>query len=87
MAHLIGCEHSSDCFIQPIWLYRLLPTLALLALILAQTVAANHDILRDTLLGTATGLLLGVCVSAFSAKAIRSHEPKPSSVVHRYPVT
>jgi hypothetical protein len=87
MAHLIGCEHSSDCFIEPIWLYRLLPTVALLALILAQTVAANHDVLRDALLGTATGLLLGVCVSAFSAKALPSRESKPSSDVHRYPVT
>jgi hypothetical protein len=86
MAHLIGCEHSSDCFIEPIWLYRLLPTLALIALILAQTVAANHDVLRDALLGTATGLLLGVCVTAFTAKALPSREPKESSAVHHYPV-
>jgi hypothetical protein len=86
MAHLIGCEHPSDCFIEPIWLYRLLPTLALLALILAQTVAASHDVLRDALLGTATGLLIGVCVTAFTAKAIPTHEPKPSSAVHQYPV-
>ena len=86
MAHLIGCEHPSDCCIEPLWLYRLLPTLALLALILAQTVAANHDVLRDALIGTAIGLLIGVCVSAFSAKAIPSREPKHSSVVHQYPV-
>jgi hypothetical protein len=86
MAHLIGCEHPSDCFIEPIWLYRLLPTLALVALLLAQTVAANHDVLRSVLLGTATGLLIGVCVTAFSAKAIRSRAPKPSSAVHQYPV-
>ena len=58
----------------------------LLALILAQTVAANHDVLRDALIGTAIGLLIGVCVSAFSAKAIPSREPKHSSAVHQYPV-
>jgi len=87
MAHFIGCEHRTDCFLEPIMLYRVLPTLALLALILAQTIAANHDILRDTLEGTATGLLLAVCVFAFSAKPLPTRDPKPSSVVGQYPVT
>jgi hypothetical protein len=87
MAHLIGCEHSSDCIIEPIWLYRILPLLALVALVLAETVAVNHDFLRNIFLGAASGLLVGACVAAFGAKAIPSREPKPSSVVRRYPVT
>jgi hypothetical protein len=87
MAHLIGSENPADCCIEPLWLYRILPTIALVALILAQTLAANHDVLRDALVGTATGLLLAVCVSAFTAKALPSRASKPSTTVHQYPVT
>lgn len=87
MAHLIGCESPSDALVQPVWLYRVLPTLALLALILAQTVAAHSDFWRDGLIGFATGMLVVLCVTGFSAKSITFHETEQPSDVERYPLT
>jgi hypothetical protein len=87
MAHLIGSENPSDALVQPIWLYRVLPTLALLALILAQTLAAHSTLWRDGLTGFATGLLIVLCVTGFSAKSITFHETKQTSGVERYPLT
>jgi uncharacterized BrkB/YihY/UPF0761 family membrane protein len=87
MAHLIGSENPSDTLVQPIWLYRVLPSLAVVALILAQTVAAKNPAWHDTLVGFATGLLIILCVVGFSAKAIILKDTEQPSDVHRYPLT
>ena len=71
MAHLIGPETPSDSLIQPVWTYRVLPTLALIALVLAQTVAAHRVLWHDALLGFAMGLLIALCVAGFTAKPAR----------------
>jgi hypothetical protein len=64
-----------------------MPALALLALILAQTVAAKNIAWRDALVGFATGLLIGLCVAGFGAKAIIFKDTEQPSDVHRYPLT
>ena len=86
MAHLIGSDNPSDALVKPVWLYRVMPTLALTALILAQTVIANNTLWRAAFIGFATGLLLVLCVAGFAAKPTPSHDSNPSSDVHRYPV-
>jgi hypothetical protein len=68
MAHFIGSETPSDALIQPVWTYRVLPSLALIALLLAQTLAARTPLWHDFFLGLATGLLIVLCVLGFTAK-------------------
>jgi hypothetical protein len=87
MAHLIGSETPSDAIVHPIWLYRLMPALALIALILAQTIAAKSAVWHDMLIGFATGILIVLCVASFGAKAILFKDKEQSSDVHRYPLT
>jgi hypothetical protein len=87
MAHLIGSENPSDAIVHPIWLYRVMPTLALLALILAQTVAAKSAAWHDMLVGFATGLLIGLVVVGFNAKSITFKDTEQPSDVERYPLT
>ncbi|MGA7156318.1 MAG: hypothetical protein WBY53_05705 [Acidobacteriaceae bacterium] len=72
MAHLIGTDTPSDALIQPVWTYRVLPALALIALILAQTLVAHNNLWRDFLVGFATGLVLILCVLGFTAKPTNS---------------
>ena len=87
MAHLIGSETPSDAIIQPIWLYRVMPALALLALLLAQTIAAKNIAWQHVLVGFATGLLVALCAASFGAKAILFKNTEQPSDVHRYPLT
>jgi hypothetical protein len=87
MAHLIGSENPTDALVQPIWLYRVMPTLALIALVLAQTLAAKNAMWHDLLVGFGTGLLVVLCVVGFSAKAVIVKDTEQPSDVHRYPLT
>jgi hypothetical protein len=87
MAHLIGSDNPSETFVHPIWLFRVVPSLCLAALILAQTVAAHRPQWHDLLVGFATGLLVTLCVVGFSAKAIVMKDSPQTSDVQDLRIT
>lgn len=68
MAHVIGCDNPKDAMVHPIWTYRVLPILALLAILLARAVGTRSVLWSDALLGFASGLLIALCTAAFKAR-------------------
>lgn len=68
-------------------LYRILPALALIALILDQVIAPAHHELRHALVGFATGLLFVLCFVGLNVKSITLKGNQRSSDSSSYPLS
>lgn len=87
MVNLFGSDNRSDTSKRPVRLYRLLPTLALIALVLDQTIATTHHELRHGLVGFATGLLFVLSFVGLNIKSITLKGNEQPSDVHGYPLS
>ena len=66
---------------------RLMPALALIALVLAQTLLRHNDTWHDFCIGFATGILIAYVITSFGISGIQWKTPKTRSDVETFSLT